>query len=90
MAPMLFTDAILHNRSIKVFNNGKMSRDFTYIDDIVDGIIKVIDNPAKPNENWDAKDPDISSSLAPYKLYNIGNNAPVALMDFIKTLEDTL
>ncbi len=90
MAPMLFTDAILNNRPIKVFNNGKMSRDFTYIDDIVDGIIKVIDNPAQPNKNWNPKDPDISSSSAPYKLYNIGNNAPVALMDFIETLEDAL
>ncbi len=90
MAPMLFTDAILNDRPIKVFNNGEMSRDFTYIDDIVDGIIKVIDNPAKPNEHWDAKDPDISSSSAPYKLYNIGNNSPLPLMTFIETIEDTL
>ena len=90
MAPMLFTDAILNDRPIKVFNNGEMSRDFTYIDDIVDGIIKVIDNPAKNNENWDPKDPDISSSSAPYRLYNIGNNAPIPLMKFIKTIEDAL
>jgi len=90
MAPMLFTDAILNNRPIKVFNNGKMSRDFTYIDDIVDGVIKVIDNPAKPNENWDAKNPNISCSSAPYRLYNIGNNAPLPLMEFIETLEDAL
>ena len=90
MAPMLFTDAILNNRPIKVFNNGNMSRDFTYIDDIVDGVIKVIDNPAKPNENWDAYNPDISSSIAPYKLYNIGNNAPISLMEFIQTLENEL
>jgi UDP-glucuronate 4-epimerase len=90
MAPMLFTDAILNDRPIKVFNNGKMSRDFTYIDDIVDGIIKVIDNPAQSNENWDAKDPEISSSSAPYRLYNIGNNAPLPLMEFIETLEDAL
>jgi len=90
MAPMLFTDAILNNRPIKVFNNGKMSRDFTYIDDIVDGIIKVIDNPAQANENWDAKDPEISSSSAPYRLYNIGNNAPLPLMEFIETIEETL
>jgi UDP-glucuronate 4-epimerase len=67
-----------------------MSRDFTYIDDIVDGFIKVIDNPAKPNEKWDAYDPDISSSIAPYKLYNIGNNAPLSLMEFIQTLENEL
>ncbi len=90
MAPMLFTDAILNNRPIKVFNNGKMSRDFTYIDDIVDGIIKVIDNPAQPNPEWNAKDPEISSSSAPYKLYNIGNNAPLPLMTFIETLEEAL
>jgi len=73
-----------------VFNNGKMSRDFTYIDDIVDGIIKVIDNPAKPNEKWDAKDPEISSSSAPYRLYNIGANTPLPLMEFIETIEDAL
>jgi len=90
MAPMLFTDAILNNRAIKVFNNGKMSRDFTYIDDIVDGIIKVIDNPAKSNEKWNAKDPEISSSSAPYRLYNIGNNAPLPLMTFIETIEEAL
>jgi len=90
MAPMLFTDAILNDRAIKVFNNGEMSRDFTYIDDIVDGIIKVIDNPAKPNEHWDPKDPDISSSSAPYRLYNIGNNSPLPLMTFIETLENAL
>ena len=76
MAPMLFADAILNDRDIKVFNHGNMSRDFTYIDDIVDGIVKVIDNPANP-----------SISNAPYKIYNIGNNAPVQLLDFIETLE---
>jgi UDP-glucuronate 4-epimerase len=73
-----------------VFNNGMMSRDFTYIDDIVDGIIKVIDNPAQSNEKWDAQDPEISSSSAPYKIYNIGNNAPLSLMEFIETIEKTL
>ena len=72
MAPMLFTDAILNNRSIKVFNHGNMSRDFTYIDDIVDGIIKVIDNPSD------------------FAVYNIGNNTPVRLMDFIEMLENAL
>ena len=90
MAPMLFTDAILNDKPIKVFNNGEMSRDFTYIDDIVDGIIKVIDNPATSNGNWSATEPEISSSLAPYKLYNIGNNAPLPLMTFIETIEDAL
>ena len=90
MAPMLFTDAILNDRAIKVFNHGKMSRDFTYIDDIVDGLIKVIDNPAQENTQWDAENPDISSSAAPYKLYNIGNNTPLSLMKFIETIEDAL
>jgi len=90
MAPMLFTDAILNDRAIKVFNNGKMSRDFTYIDDIVDGIIKVIDKPSEPNREWNAKDPEISSSSAPYKIYNIGNNAPLPLMTFIETIENAL
>ncbi|GAB6034749.1 NAD-dependent epimerase [Galenea microaerophila] len=90
MAAMLFTDAILNNRPIKVFNNGQMSRDFTYIDDIVDGVIKVIDKPAQPNKKWNAEDPDISSSSAPYKIYNIGNNAPLPLMTFIETLEEAL
>ena len=90
MAPMLFTDAILNDRAIKVFNHGKMSRDFTYVDDIVDGIIKVIDNPAKKNSNWDAQNPTPDSSSASYKVYNIGNNAPVALMEFIETIEASL
>ena len=90
MAPMLFADAILHNRPIKVFNFGKMSRDFTYVDDIVDGLIKVIDNPATVNNAWDPEDPDIQSSSAPYRIYNIGNNAPVNLMKFIETIENAL
>ncbi len=90
MAPMLFTDAILHDRPIKVFNFGKMSRDFTYIDDIVEGLIKVIDNPATENSAWDPEDPEIQSSSAPYRIYNIGNNAPVDLMKFIETIENAL
>ncbi|MDQ7068734.1 MAG: NAD-dependent epimerase/dehydratase family protein [Sulfurimonas sp.] len=88
---LCFTDAILNDRAIKVFNNGEMSRDFTYIDDIVDGIVKVIDNPAKANPEWNAKKPEISSSSSSYKLYNIsGNNAPLPLMTFIETIEDAL
>jgi len=90
MAPMLFADAITNDRAINVFNHGKMSRDFTYIDDIVDGLINVIDNPATPNKNWDAKNPDIQSSSAPYRIYNIGNNEPVSLMGFIETIEKAL
>ena len=90
MAPMLFADAILNDRAIKVFNHGNMSRDFTYIDDIVDGIIKVIDNPAKVNENFDAQKPNPSISSAAFRVYNIGNNAPVQLLDFIETLESSI
>jgi len=90
MAPMLFADAILNDRAIKVFNHGNMSRDFTYIDDIVDGIIKVLDNPAEPTKTFDGNNPDTSVSSAPYKVYNIGNNAPVQLLDFIKTIESSL
>jgi UDP-glucuronate 4-epimerase len=90
MAPMLFTDAILNDRAIKVFNHGDMSRDFTYIDDIVEGVINVIDNPAKSDKNWDAAHPDPSSSSAPYRVYNIGNNEPVKLMDFIQAIENKL
>lgn len=90
MAPMLFTDAILNDRAIKVFNNGEMSRDFTYIDDIVDGIIKVIDNPAKSSEEFSASNPNPSTSSAPYQIYNIGNNSPLSLMTFIETIENAL
>lgn len=90
MAPMLFTDAILNDRPIKVFNYGKMSRDFTYVDDIVEGLVKVIDNPANINESWNPEKPEIQSSSAPYCIYNIGNNAPVDLMKFIETIENSL
>ena len=90
MAPMLFADAILNDRAIKVFNNGNMSRDFTYVTDIVDGIIKVIDNPAKATETFDETNPNPSISSAPYRIYNIGNNAPVSLMKFIETLEKSI
>ena len=90
MAPMLFADAILNDRAIKVFNHGNMSRDFTYVADIVDGIIKVIDNPAIATQNFDAQNPNPSISSAPYRIYNIGNNAPVSLMEFIETLEKSI
>ena len=90
MAPMLFADAISHDRAIKVFNHGMMSRDFTYIDDIVEGIVKVIDNPATAQSDFDPQKPDPSKSSAPYRIYNIGNNAPLSLMTFIETLEEAL
>ena len=90
MAPMLFASAITENRPIKVFNFGDMSRDFTYIDDIVDGVINVIDNPAVSNSEWNPHEPNPNSSSAPYRIYNIGNNQPVSLMEFIGTIEKAL
>lgn len=90
MALFLFTKAILEGKPIDVFNNGNMRRDFTYIDDIVSGIIGVIDNPAKPNSDWSGKNPDPSTSKAPYRVYNIGNNSPVSLMEFIEAIEENL
>ena len=90
MALQKFTKAIMNNEPIKIFNYGKHKRDFTYIDDIVEGIIKTIDRPAKSNQNWDSQNPDPASSSAPYKIYNIGNNTPVDLMDFIEILETSL
>jgi UDP-glucuronate 4-epimerase len=90
MAPILFASAISEDRPIKVFNHGNMSRDFTYVDDIVDGIIKVIDNSDIMSPNFDAKNPNPSISSAPYRIYNIGNNSPVQLLDFIKTLEKAI
>lgn len=90
MAPFLFTKAILQGQPINVFNYGKMRRDFTYIDDIVEGVIRVLDKVPQANPNWSSDAPDPSSSNAPYKLYNIGNNQPVELMHFIEVLEDCL
>ncbi|OCR17243.1 NAD-dependent epimerase [Helicobacter pullorum] len=87
MALFLFTKAILEDKAIDVFNNGEMLRDFTYIDDIVEGVIRVIDNIPTPNPQWNGKNPDPHSSKAPYKIYNIGNNNPVKLMDFIEAIE---
>jgi UDP-glucuronate 4-epimerase len=90
MALFKFTKAILAKESIPVFNYGKHRRDFTYIDDIVGGIIKVIGKPAKPNINWDGAKPDSGSSKSPWRVYNIGNSSPVELMDYIKALENAL
>jgi UDP-glucuronate 4-epimerase len=90
MALFIFTKAILEGKPIDVFNQGKMRRDFTYIDDIVAGIIKVMDSPPKGDQGWDGKNPDPSGSRAPYKIYNIGNNSPVELLDFIEAIEQSL
>ncbi len=90
MALFLFTKAILEGKPIDVFNFGRMQRDFTYIDDIVEGVVRVIDRIPGPDPEWSGDRPDPSSSYAPYKLYNIGNNNPVELMHFIEVLEDCL
>ena len=90
MALFKFTKDILGNKPIDVFNHGKHTRDFTYIDDIVDGIIKTLDNPASSNPKWNSNLPDPANSIAPWCVYNIGNNKPVELMDYIKALEEAL
>lgn len=90
MALFLFTRAILEGRPIEVFNFGKMQRDFTYIDDIVEGVVRVIDRIPGPDPDWSGERPGPSTSYAPYKLYNIGNNNPVELTHFIEVLEDCL
>ncbi|MED3357549.1 NAD-dependent epimerase [Bacillus thuringiensis] len=87
MAYYSFTRNIIEENTIRVFNNGDMKRDFTYIDDIVEAIIRLLDNPPIYNGSWDDANPDPSSSYAPYKIYNIGNNTPIKLMTFINTLE---
>jgi UDP-glucuronate 4-epimerase len=90
MALFIFTKAIQEGKPIEVFNEGRMKRDFTYVDDIVEGIVRVIDSPPSGNTNWTGKNPDPSSSKAPYKIYNIGNSNPVNLMDFIAAIEKAL
>ena len=90
MALQKFTRAIMNDQPITVFNFGKHRRDFTYIDDIVEGIIRVLDRPATINPEWNSSKPDPATSSAPYRVYNIGNNKPVELMDYINALESSL
>ncbi len=90
MAMFLFTKAILEGKPIEVFNHGRMRRDFTYIDDIVEGVVRTSDHVARPNPDWDSDAPDTATSKAPYRLYNIGNNNPVELMHLIETIEKSL
>ncbi len=90
MALFLFTDAILKNKPIKIFNNGNMQRDFTYIDDIVEGVVRVMDKIPEPNPKWSGDSPDPGTSYVKYKIYNIGNNQPVKLMDFIEIIEKVI
>jgi len=87
MALFLFTRAIYDGKPINVFNNGDMQRDFTYIDDIVEGVIRILGHIPEPNPGWSGDQPDPGTSYAPYRLYNIGNNQPVKLLDFIETIE---
>jgi UDP-glucuronate 4-epimerase len=90
MATSLFARAILEGRPIDVFNHGKMQRDFTYIDDIVDGVVRIMDTIPLPNPSFDRSAPDAGNSSAPYRIYNIGNHNPVELMTFIETIENAL
>ncbi len=90
MALFLFTKATLNNEPIKVFNNGDMQRDFTYIDDIVEGVTRVMNNVPKADPDWSSDTPNPSSSCVPYKLYNIGNNNPVPLMSFVEAIEKAI
>ena len=90
MALFKFTKAILAGEKIKVFNYGKHRRDFTYVDDIVEGVMRVIDRPSESESNWSGENPDPGTSLAPWRVYNIGNNSPVELMDYIEAIEQAL
>jgi len=90
MALFLFTKAILAGKPIQVFNEGRMQRDFTFIDDIVEGVLRTLDHVAKPNPAWNSAEPDPGTSPAPYRIYNIGNNNPVELTRFIAAIETAL
>jgi UDP-glucuronate 4-epimerase len=90
MALFLFTKAILNNETIDVYNHGKMIRDFTYVGDIVEGIVRLLDKPSAPNKDWSSDKPSPDSSFAPYRIFNLGNNSPINLMDFIHAIEDEL
>lgn len=90
MALFLFTKAIMEDKAIDVYNQGKMLRDFTYIDDIVEGVYRIVEKIPKPDPDWPSNHPDPSTSFAPYKIYNIGNNKPIELLEFIRILEKQL
>lgn len=90
MSPFLFIDAILHDRPVKVFNHGDMYRDFTYIDDIVEGVVRISSVVPRPDDAWDAEHPDPAASSAPYRIYNIGNQHPTRLIDYIACIENAI
>jgi UDP-glucuronate 4-epimerase len=90
MALFYFTKSIIEGAPIDVFNYGKHRRDFTYIDDIVEGVLRILDHVATPNQDWDPAAPDAATSYAPYRIYNIGNNKPVELLYYIEVIEKCL
>jgi UDP-glucuronate 4-epimerase len=90
MAMWLFTSAIMAGKPIKLFNNGNMKRDFTYIDDVAETVVRLVDRPPAPNASWSGNAPDASSSSAPWRVYNIGNNAPVDLLEVVRLLEQAV
>ena len=90
MALFMFTKSIIEGKKISVYNYGNHKRDFTYVDDIVEGLIRVFDRPATPNSQWSRDNPDSATSMAPWRVYNIGNNSPVELLDYIGAVEDAL
>ncbi|MDH5778863.1 MAG: NAD-dependent epimerase/dehydratase family protein, partial [Gammaproteobacteria bacterium] len=90
MALFLFTKGILNDETIDIFNHGNMIRDFTYIDDIVEGVVRVMDNPPSGNPEWNGDAPDPATSYANYRVFNIGNNNPVKLMDFVEAIENAV
>lgn len=90
MALFKFTKSILEGKKISVYNFGNHKRDFTYVDDIVEGLIRVLDRPAISNSKWSGEEPDPGSSAAPWRVYNIGNNSPIELLDYIEAIEDSL
>ena len=87
MALFLFTKNILEDKPISVFNNGNHTRDFTYVEDIAEGVVRITDQPAQPNPDWNPAKPDPATSDAPFRIYNIGNNSPVKLLDYISAIE---
>jgi UDP-glucuronate 4-epimerase len=90
MAPFLFTRKIVAGEPIDIFNRGEHQRDFTYVDDVIEGVLRTLDRPATPDPNWSAQRPDPATSSAPYRLYNIGNHTPVALLDFVAAIEQAV
>src|SRR4029078_7731824 len=90
MAMWLFPKAIIAGEPIKLFNNGNMRRDFTYVDDVVESVVRLIDRPPAPNSDYSSMSPDPGSSSAPWRVYNIGNNKPVELLEVVRLLEETI